>query len=82
LFNPRETLSRNLSEKWNQVLSPNFKLKWWDVWTKKRSRKEACFLWSLWHKGPCCKYLESKNKSQHPSRLSLLWTWNLRNHHA
>jgi hypothetical protein len=27
LLNPKETLSRNVSEKWNQVLSPNFKLK-------------------------------------------------------
>jgi hypothetical protein len=26
--------------------------------------------------GPCYKYLGGKNKSQHPSRLSLMWTWN------
>jgi hypothetical protein len=47
LLNPKETLSRNVSEKWNQILSPNFKLKWQDVWAKRRGEKEASFLWSL-----------------------------------
>jgi len=31
LLNPRKPLSRNLSKKWNQVLSPNFELKWRDI---------------------------------------------------
>jgi len=50
LLNSRETLSRNVSEKWNQIFSPNFKLKWQDVGVKKRSKKEVGFFWSLWHK--------------------------------
>jgi len=39
LLNPNETLSKNVSEKWNQVLSPNFKLKW--------QIKKFSLLWSL-----------------------------------
>jgi hypothetical protein len=31
LLNSRETLSKNVSKKWNQIFSPDFKLKWQDV---------------------------------------------------
>lgn len=50
LFNSRETPSRNVSKKWNQIFSTDFKLKWQHVWLKRRSKKEVGFLWSLWHK--------------------------------
>jgi hypothetical protein len=44
LLNSKETLSRNVFEKWNQIFSPNFKLKWQDVWVKRRKKKKVgCF---------------------------------------
>lgn len=49
LFNSRD-LSRNVSKKWSQIFSPDFKLKWQDVQVKRRSKMGASFHWSLWHK--------------------------------
>jgi len=49
---------------------------------EEKEQKWGKFLLVFVAEGPCCKYLESKSKSQHPSTLSLLWTWNPRDHHA
>jgi hypothetical protein len=36
--------------KWRDVLPNNFQLHWNNVWEKGRGRKEAGFMWQIWHK--------------------------------
>jgi hypothetical protein len=49
---------------------------------QEKEQKGSKFPLVFMAQGLCYKYLEGKNKSQHPSRLSLLWTRNPKNHHV
>jgi hypothetical protein len=44
-----DKLIHNLLGIWKQELSPNFQLKWMDIWMKHRTMKEVDFLWALLH---------------------------------
>ena len=48
LFSGQE-LHKPIAEKWRQEGSPTCALDWKDVWKKIRAKKEAAFIWSLWH---------------------------------
>jgi hypothetical protein len=49
MFKAMGKLTHNLLDIWKQELSPNFQLKWMDIWMKHNSMKEICFLWALLH---------------------------------
>jgi hypothetical protein len=36
--------------KWPNILPDNFRFRWSNVWAKERDRKEAGFIWQIWHK--------------------------------
>jgi len=37
-------------KKWDGLFPHNFKLKWNNMWSKRRSKKEARFIWAIWNK--------------------------------
>jgi len=44
-------LKVNVVEKqWDGLFPHNFKLKWNNMWSKPRSKKEARFIWAIWNK--------------------------------
>ncbi len=49
LLNPRKKLNTPIHEKWPGALQASFKPAWTKVWDKNRARKEAAFMWSVWH---------------------------------
>jgi len=49
MFKAMDKLMHNLLGIWKQELSPNFQLKWMDIWMKHRTMKEVGFLWALLH---------------------------------
>lgn len=50
LANPRLTLSRSIGDKWSEVLTSDFLPDWRAVWHSSRPRKDAVFMWSIYHK--------------------------------
>ncbi|KAG0575769.1 hypothetical protein KC19_5G029800 [Ceratodon purpureus] len=50
LHRPRTGLSLPIHEKWAGLISDRFSPNWHAVWTAARPRKEAAFLWSLYHR--------------------------------
>ena len=50
LLNPRLSLSVPIREKWRGLVPVHFEPDWKDVWTPLRPRKEAAFLWSVYHR--------------------------------
>lgn len=45
----RKPPSKSISTKWHNILTPNLKLKWGNVWDKTRGHKERTFIWSIWN---------------------------------
>lgn len=50
LLHPRTSLSLPISEKWIGLVPANFEPDWREVWAGTRPRKEAAFLWSVYHR--------------------------------
>ena len=49
LLEPRTRLEKPIAPKWNGVLPDLFQPKWKEVWIPCRPKKEARFLWSVYH---------------------------------
>jgi hypothetical protein len=48
-MNSRRILNKSIHEKWPGALQVSFKPAWSKVWDKSRAKKEAAFMWSVWH---------------------------------
>jgi hypothetical protein len=49
LLNHRKQLSKPIPVKWYGLLPPTYKPRWKDVWLGQRPRKDAAFIWSIFH---------------------------------
>jgi hypothetical protein len=49
LLTTSSTLSNSIAHKWEGILPPDYQPDWNEVWLAGRPRKEAGFLWSLYH---------------------------------
>jgi hypothetical protein len=49
-LNNKESLEWKIFEKWCTTLSPNYNIKWRDVWRKNCTKKDVGFIWVLCHK--------------------------------
>jgi hypothetical protein len=49
MLHPRQQLERPMAEKWIGILPRTYTPNWKEVWFKRRPKKEAGFLWSVYH---------------------------------
>jgi hypothetical protein len=49
LLNPQLQLEQGMVEKWAPASPASFTPKWMEIWNRRRPRKDAGFLWSIYH---------------------------------
>jgi hypothetical protein len=50
LLKNRESLQPKIPKKWPTTLLPSYNIKWNELWRKNHAKKDAGFIWALYHK--------------------------------
>ena len=49
ILKPRLSLEKPITTKWRNILPPSYRPRWKEVWLPRRPKKEAGFIWSVYH---------------------------------